>query len=69
MANAVLEEGRLKALFKEALIEVLEERGDLMRGLFEEALEDISLARAIEEGEGTEIVSRREVFEVFERAE
>lgn len=40
MASAVLEEGRLKALLKEALVEVLEERRDLMRGVVEEVLED-----------------------------
>jgi hypothetical protein len=32
----------------------------------EDALEDMALARAIEEGEGTEIVDEREVFELFE---
>lgn len=52
----------LKEALKAALIEVLEERGDLIRDLVEEALEDIALSRAIAEGEATEMVSRKEVF-------
>jgi hypothetical protein len=57
MANAMLEEPRFKELLKEAVVEAVEE-----------VLEDIALSRAIEEGEQTEMVSRDEVFEVFERA-
>jgi hypothetical protein len=57
---------RLKDLFKAALIEVLEERSDLLRDIVEEAFEEIALARAIEVGENTDMTSRDEVFEVFE---
>ena len=49
MANTVLEEGRLKALLKEAFIEVFEEKRDLMRGLVEEVLEDAHDLAAFEE--------------------
>jgi hypothetical protein len=49
MANAVLEESRLKSLLKEALIEVFEEKRDLMRGLVEEVLEDAHDLAAFEE--------------------
>jgi len=69
MVKMTLEENRLKALFKEAFVEVLEERQDLVRNIFEEALEDGALARAIEEGEQTKTVSRHEVFELFRRSE
>jgi hypothetical protein len=65
MANVALEESQLKSLLKSALIEVLEERRDLLRGLVDEAIEDIALARAIEEGETTPIVERSEVFRVL----
>jgi hypothetical protein len=60
------DEGRLKDLFKAAIIEVLEERSDLLRGIVEEAFEEIALARAIAEGEHTEVVSRDRVFELFQ---
>ena len=66
MAKVPLDEARLKALFKTALTEVLEERKDLLRDVIEETLEDIALARAIEAGQHTEEVSRSEVFSVLE---
>jgi hypothetical protein len=69
MAKPDVDESRLKELFKEALVEVLEERRDLMRAAMEEALEDIALVRAIEEGEGTPEVSRDEIFRICEPSE
>jgi hypothetical protein len=69
MAKPDVDESRLKELFKEAMVEVLEERRDLMRAVMEEALEDIALARAIEEGEGTPEISRDEIFRICEPSE
>jgi hypothetical protein len=69
MAQASIEEGRLKELLKTAIVEVLEERRELVLDVFEEALEDVALARAIEEGERSSLVSRDEVFKLLERAE
>jgi hypothetical protein len=66
MSSLSVDEGKLKDLLKTAIMEVLEERKDLVRDLLEEALEDIILARAIEAGEQTETVSREEVFKVLE---
>ena len=66
MATATVDEERLKDLMKSALVEVLEERRDLVREIVEEALEDIALARAIEQGLESESVSRGEVFAVLE---
>ena len=51
MAKASIEEARLKELLKTAIVEVLEERRELVRDVFEQALEDVVLDRAIEEGE------------------
>ncbi len=64
--QATVDPQQLKSLIKEALIEIIEERHDLLRDIFEEALEDIALVRAIEEGNQSESVSRAEVFAVFE---
>jgi len=66
MTQVPMDDARLKALFKTALVEVLEERKDLLRDAIEETLEDIALARAIEEGRRTGEVSRGEVFSVLE---
>ena len=66
MENVVLNENRLKEIFKSALIEVLEERRSLFSELLAEALEDMALIRAIKEGESTASVSRDEVFNILE---
>lgn len=63
----VADDARLKKLLKEAVIEVLEERRDLLREAFSEAIEDIGMARAIEEGSHSPIVSRDEVFRVLRK--
>ena len=58
----------LKNIFKEAFVEVLEERQDLFAGIVAEAIEDQGLIRAIQEGEKTPTVSRAEVFSVLQGA-
>lgn len=58
---------QLKKVIKTALVEVLEERQDLLHDAIEDALEDVAFVRAIEEGETTELVQRKEVFKLFER--
>lgn len=65
--EVTIAEDRLKEVLKAAVVEVLEERGDLVREIVEEALEDLALARAIKEGEGTEVVGRDHVFSLLER--
>ncbi len=60
------DEEKLKGLLKAAIIEVLEERGDLLREALEEALEEIALVRAIEAAEDSPSVSREEVFAILE---
>ena len=65
MADISLDEGRMKELFKQAVLEVLEERRDLFHDVFVEVMEDFALARAIQEGESTESVTREEVFQAL----
>jgi hypothetical protein len=67
--EAQINQAQLKELLEAAIVEVLEERRDLISDLIEEALEDLALARAIEEGESTDIVSRDEVFKLLEGQE
>jgi hypothetical protein len=65
--EVTIAEDRLKEVLKAAVVEVLEERGDLVREIVEEALEDLALARAIREGEGSEVVGRDQIFSLLER--
>lgn len=66
--ETMMDEESLKKLFKEALIEVLEERKELLHELLAEVLEDIALVRAIQEGEDTEPVSKQEVLKLLEES-
>lgn len=52
---------------KTALIEVLQERQDLLREAITEALEDIGMIRAMDEGLKSEPATREEVFAVLRR--
>ncbi len=66
MTNPVnIDETRIKTLFKEALVEVIEENQELVSSILIEALEDIGLSRAIQEGEKSKTVSRDEIFKVL----
>ena len=62
MSTGLIDETKLKDALKSAIVEILEERKDLVREVLEEAFEDIALARAIEEGDQSGLVTREEVF-------
>jgi hypothetical protein len=61
-----IDDGKLKEMLKAAVIEALEERRDLVKDIIEEAMEDIALVRAIEEGVASPSVSRDDVFALLE---
>ena len=61
-----LDEGKLKQIFKEALIEALEEKKDVFHELIVEAIEDIGMINAIRQGQNTETVSKQEIFDILE---
>ncbi|MGO9117778.1 MAG: hypothetical protein ACLQPD_09230 [Desulfomonilaceae bacterium] len=59
-------EQQLKEVVKTAIVEVLEERSELIRNIVEEALEDIGMSKAIQEGEDSHLVTRDEVLNLLE---
>ncbi len=61
-----ISQDEIKKIIKAAIIEVLEERPDLLQEAIENALEDVALYRAIKEGENTEPVKRKEVMDILE---
>ena len=67
MTTLSIEESKLKSIFKTALIEVLDERRDLLVEAVEEALEEIAFLSAIKEGESSDIVSRQEIFKLLDK--
>lgn len=66
MVAPSIDETQLKDALKLALIEVLEERSDLLRDVLAEVMEDVALVRAIQEGEASDPVSRDDVFRALE---
>jgi hypothetical protein len=60
-----LDEEQTKTLFKQAVAEMLAENNELLYEALAEVMEDFALARAIQEGEKTETVSRDEIFQVL----
>lgn len=67
METTLENEADIKKVFKDALLEALEEKKDLFNDLFLEVTEDIALAKAIEEGEQSPAVSREVIFEILEK--
>lgn len=66
MATVFEDDERLKAAFKSAIVEVLQERKDLIRDILDEIIEDTAFSRAIEEGIESPKVRREQVFELLE---
>lgn len=62
----VIEDAKLKDMLKAAVAEALHEHRDLVKDIVEEALEDIALTRAMDEGLRTEPVPREEVVGILE---
>jgi hypothetical protein len=60
-----MDEVKLKDIFKKAIVEVLQEKKELVTELIEEALEDEALANAIKAGENSKPVSRSQVFKIL----
>jgi hypothetical protein len=64
--NLSIDEQVAKELFKQAMIELLEERRDLFYDLFVEVIEDTILVNAIREGESSETIGRKEISRILE---
>jgi hypothetical protein len=65
MSETTLNTSQLKDLIKTAIVEILQEQQEIFTDIIIEAMEDIALAKAIEEGENTETVSREAIFEIL----
>ena len=61
-----LDEDETKAILKQAILEMLQEKNELLYDAIAEVLEDIAFARAIEEGEANKNASRAEIFQILD---
>ena len=66
MSQLIVEEEQIKNLVKEAILELVREQREVLYDALAEVIEDLALARAIQEGESTETASRAEVLKVLE---
>lgn len=62
----VIDETRTKELIKQAIIELMQERRDVVYEIIVEAMEEIGLANAIREGRRDEWVSEAEIQTILE---
>ena len=69
MSDLSLNEIQIKSLMKAAILEIFQERRDLFQNLIAEALEDIALVKAIDEGKDSPIVDRDTIFSILEQPE
>ena len=53
MATAAFNEKKLRGIVKSALADAFKENRELMQDIVQEALEDIAMGRAIEQGKST----------------
>ena len=62
----MLEAQDLRPLLKELLREMFTQERDLLAALIYEVMEDVAMARAIDEGKDSENVGRDEIFALLE---
>jgi len=61
----VLNDSKFKAILKEVVVELLQEKSPELIELISEALEDYAIGKAIQDGLKTETVSQEEVLKVL----
>jgi len=64
--EAAMDEAKLKQLVKEALTEILDERREILSEVIVEALEDVAIIRAIQEGENTPLAPKEDILRLLE---
>jgi hypothetical protein len=66
MADLTLTSDQLKAALKSVIVELLRDNKTEFSELLAEIIEDLAMARAISEGENTEVVSRDTILQLLE---
>jgi len=64
--ETLIDDKKIKDLFKQAIIEAIEEKKEAVHDLLVEVMEDIALVRAIQDGENSGPASRDEIFQILE---
>jgi hypothetical protein len=64
--ETLIDDKKIKDLFKQAIMEAIEEKKDAVHDLLVEVMEEIAMVRAIQDGENSGPVSREDVFQILE---
>ncbi len=67
MSPRAIDDNKLKALLKQALLELLEEKNEVLFEALTEVVEEIGLVKAIKEGQASPLVDEARIFEALER--
>ena len=61
--ETLIDDRKIKELFKQAIVEAIEEKKEVVHDLLVEVMEDIAMVRAIQDGEDSGPVSRDDIFQ------
>ena len=64
--KTLIDDRKIKDLFKQAIIEAIEEKKEVVHDLLVEVMEDIAMIRAIQDGENSGPASRDDIFQILE---
>ncbi len=67
--ETLIDDNKLKDLMKQAIIEAIEEKKDVVHDIFVEAMEDVAMIRAIQDGENSGLANRNEIFGILTDSE
>ncbi len=67
--EALLDDSKLKNLMKQAIIEAIEEKKEMVHDILVEAMEDAAMIRAIREGEDSGSADRDEIFGILTKSD
>ena len=67
MSSITIDDNQLKALLKQALLELFEEKNELFYEALAEVIEELGLLKAIKEGQASPTVDKARIFEALER--
>ena len=64
--ETLIDDRKIKDLFKQAIIEAIEEKKEVVHDLLVEVMEDIAMVRAIQDGEDSGPACRDDIFQILE---
>jgi hypothetical protein len=63
--EALFDDIKLKNLMKQAIMEAIEEKKEVVHDILVEAMEDVAMIRAIQDGEDSGSADREEIFGIL----